>query len=251
MIKCNSCGKDVSEGTKFCPDCGSSIDSSTIGAMPIDNSGKNNTLGIIIGAVVFIIAFAISFNAFSGNKDSNSSSNNGGSIFGEKKEEQKEENKIGTIGKDTINVKSTYSDDDIEIEVSVDDIYTADSVYPKKPYQSFYYYYPSKEDNEYLVAILNVKNLGSEDLDTSRVFSNFLGDNCSLKATFDGKYDYSGFVVGLDKDENGKYDLDSYYYIKPLKTAQIYVIFNIADEVKDKPATINFCVGDKSFKLEK
>lgn len=153
------------------------------------------------------------------------------------------------INKSTKTVTTTYSDEEQKAEISLEKIYVTKKVLPPKPRQSYYHYYEAKEGKRYLVAILNVKNIGSKTINTDYVFTNFLGDNCSLKAIVDGQYEYSGFVVGLDKDSK-KYDLDSYYYLDALEKTQMYLIFDISSEVADKPVKITGCFGDLNLELD-
>ena len=82
------------------------------------------------------------------------------------------------------------------------------------------------------------------------MFTNFLGDHCSLKAVVDGQYEYSGFVVGLEKDNSKKYDLETYYYLDALEKTQIYLVFDISSEVADKPVKITGCFGDLNLELD-
>lgn len=65
----------------------------------------------------------------------------------------------------------------------------------------------------------------------------------------DGKYEYSGFVVGLEKDNKNKYDLQAYYYLEALEKTQIYLIFEISSEVSQKQAKINACFGDTYLEI--
>jgi len=129
-------------------------------------------------------------------------------------------------------------------------MYTTDKVVPPNPTQSYYHYYEAEEGKTYLVVVTNVKNVGSQTINSDYLFTNFLGDYCTPKAVFDGKYEYtSGTVVGLDKDSSGKYDLDSYYYIDALESVKIYTLYEISDEVVDKSAVVNMCFSEVSLDI--
>ena len=153
---------------------------------------------------------------------------------------------------ETKEIKSTYDDEEIEVTIKLDDMYISSVVNPPEPKQSYYTYYPEYDGKTYLVVVLDVKNLGGKKLNTDYVFTNFLGDNCKTTVKADGKYEYtSSTVVGLEKDSNGKFDFDSYYYMEPLEQNKLYVLYQIPTEVKDKPMNVNVCLGDKKVNLVK
>lgn len=211
---------------------------------------------IIIAVICFIIGAArlntktssnISSN-YIDNIDSDDDDDDYEGTFDEKDDEPEVEKII--INSSSKTVTSTYNDEPIEAEISFDEAFITSKVVPPSPTQSYYRYYEAEEGMKYLVVSLNVKNLGADTLNTDYVFSNFLGDYCDLEATLDGKYKYSGFVVGVDKDNSGKYDLDSYYYMKALETSKLYILFKISEEVSDKSASINVCFGDTNLIID-
>lgn len=216
---------------------------------------------IIVAAVLAAALYVINLDSTGTTYDpiTNSNDNGGGTIIDSKDEEdsdyteEEEEEKVETvvISKDkTTTVKTTYSDEEYEAEISLAEMFTTDKVVPPKPQQSYYSYYQAKEGKTYLVVALNVKNVGSKTINSDYLFTNFLGDHCNPKAVFSGKYEYSSStVVGVEKDNKGKYDLDSYYYIDALESVKLYTIYEISDEVSQSPATVNVCFGDVNLNI--
>ena len=201
---------------------------------------------VILSILFFLLSLDNNKNIFNLDRNDNTGFN--------VNELNEEDNIKGKITKTTIdntpkNVSGEYSNEKIEAEISLEKVYVSDKVLPPNPRQSYYRYYDKNDGKKYLVAILNVKNIGSKSLDTDSVFTNFLEDSCKLQAIMDGKYEYSGFVVGLEKDSNNEYDLQSYYMLQALEQTRIYLIFEISSEVSQKPVKINACFGNTYLEI--
>lgn len=206
---------------------------------------------VLIGIVLVLSIIFLLLSLDSNNNINLNKNDNNGYNVNELNEEENTKTKIDKtiIDNTTKKVVGEYGNEKLEAEISLDKVYTTDKVLPPTPKQTYYSYYDKKEGKKYLVAVLNVKNTGSKSLNTDDIFSNFLGDSCQLQAIMDGKYEYSGFVVGLEKDNKNKYDLQAYYYLEALEKTQIYLIFEISSEVSQKQAKINACFGDTYLEI--
>ena len=211
-------------------------------------------IGIVAVLAIVFVLLSIDNKHTSGSSNNGSGYNNGGFNVDEYNEDDDENENINTYDRVTIDsttkkVTGEYSNEEIEAEISLEKVYVSDKVLPPKPRQSYYRYYDKNEGKKYLVAVLNVKNTGSKSLNTDSVFTNFLEDGCTLQAILDGKYEYSGFVVGIEKDSSKKYDLKSYYYLDALEKTQMYLIFEISSEVSNAPVRINACFGGTNLEI--
>lgn len=212
-------------------------------------------IGVVLGLAIVLYLINMSsvdsntsYDPVTGNDNSN------GTIIQNKEEAEIEETdsieKINIYKGKSTYIKTEYSNDEYEAEITVSDMYISNKILPPTPRQSYYSYYEAKEGKTYLALVLEVKNVGSQTINSDYLFTNFLGKHCTSKAIFGDKYEYtSGTVVGLDKDNSGDYDFDRYYYIDALETVKLYVIYEISSEVSDKTATINTCFGDVNLNV--
>ncbi len=158
----------------------------------------------------------------------------------------------------TETISSKYRSEDIEAEITFNDISFVDEIRPPEPQQEFYSYYPAEEGKSYVVVSLKVKNLWSTYFNTNYVINNqlTLADTwkkqlCSPKIIFWWKYEYSTDIVAkIEKDSKWKYSFDDYFSTDPLEINDIIVAFSIPNEVKDKDADLNICFWDKKINLQ-
>ena len=117
--------------------------------------------------------------------------------------------------------------------VSADFIKTA---LPSNTSGYYTYYEPDNEDNVYLALEFKITNYqaNSKDVDT------FI----SAKATFMGKYKYTGFVVSEDDDHQG---LSSYNLIYPLQTAKVIYLIEVPKTVMDKEFSVDVFFGKQIY----
>jgi len=172
----------------------------------------------------------------------------------EKKEKEPEIDTSITISKwTTESVSSTYSSSEVEADITLSEVSFVDEILPPEPIQSFYTYYPAKEGKTYAVAYLKIKNTWTSKFDVSDVIRNsfsYVGE-CSAKAVFWGKYEYTADVIaGLDKNSKWENTYDSYIYIDPLETKDIIVAYSVPNEVKDKDAELNICLWNQKINLD-
>lgn len=180
---------------------------------------------------------------------------NGGSVIDQGSEDSGKGDKGNVVvvlkKGETKTVDSTYSNEAVSVELTLNGVTFESLVEPPTPQQYYYSYYEAAEGKTLVKIDLTVKNVGGTTFDSDRTFENFLGDNCSPEMVFDGKYTYNGLtVVGVDKDSDGEYDLDTYYYVDPLDTANFYLLNEVPSDVKSMPAEINVCLGETTLKLE-
>lgn len=99
----------------------------------------------------------------------------------------------------------------------------AERIDPSNTNGGYSYIEVKNSDNTYMVLEFKITNYQSneKDIDT------FVG----AKATFMGKYKYSGRVVSEDSDQKG---VSSYNDIAPLETARVFVLIEVPKAVMDK-----------------
>lgn len=61
-----------------------------------------------------------------------------------------------------------------------------------------------------------------------------IDDTISVSVLVDGKYQYSGYLVGLSNDQT---DFDTYPEIEPNKSNLIYSLIEVPDNLLDKQIT--------------
>ncbi|CAM4469738.1 bZIP transcription factor [Paenibacillus xylanexedens] len=145
-----------------------------------------------------------------------------------------QEDKVTSINK---NDKATI-DGYAEVSVSSDKI--SKKIEPSTP-GSYYTYYESKEDDStYLAIVLKVKNLN-----TSGTVADELAN---VTFTFDNQYDYPTFSTVEDKGGQD-FTYSNIVSISPLKTATLYYIAEIPNEVaeSDKPLKAVIKAKDNTF----
>lgn len=100
-----------------------------------------------------------------------------------------------------------------------------------------YSYYEAENGKTYLTAKFNVKNLKGTSLD--------IDDIAGVKAIYDGKYKYDGFVC-IETD-NGS-DLDGYGEIEPLDSTYAYYLIEVPAEVENGPVELEvYLLGETYY----
>ena len=131
---------------------------------------------------------------------------------------------------ETVEMKS----EDFQIEFTLTDVVFKDDVYSRSD-NSFARYYCDVEGESYIVAKINVKNVGGETIDYN-IFDDMI-------VTFGDKYSYDMCQLDLESAV-----LSEYWSCQPLKTTEIYWLMSVPDEVKTMGCSISFKVGDVSYK---
>lgn len=128
-----------------------------------------------------------------------------------------------------------------EIEISWDTVDFQQEVYSKSD-NMYASYFPDSENETYIVAKMNIKNLGGDIVNYS-----VLEDNKrDIVVTFDNKYNY--IMQQLDVTSSV---MSKYWKLDPLKSQEVYFVQLIPDEVIDKPYTISFTMDNTKYTYSK
>ena len=206
----------------------------------------------------FTEAFCDFWNIFSDevNNENNGSDNTSNKTIKDKDVENQPvaDSSVTIIKWSTESISSKYNSNDVEAEITLNDVSFIDEIKPPEPTQSYYHYYPEKEGKTYAVISLKLKNIWGSSFDISDVLRNTysFNSNCSAKAVFWWKYSYTADLVAeLEKDNKWGYSYEStLIYIDPLETKDIIVAYSVPKEVKDKDAVLNICLWDKKIDLD-
>lgn len=116
---------------------------------------------------------------------------------------------------------------DKDIEILIEKGYTTKQLDAPKKGDYFSYYYKVEDNNStYAILELNITNKMSNNLR--------IDDTISVSVLVDGKYQYSGYLVGLSNDQT---DFDTYPEIEPNKSNLIYSLIEVPDNLLDKQIT--------------
>ena len=142
--------------------------------------------------------------------------------------------------------------------ISIGDILTKDNSYemnfkkkdfvtelkpPKiRDWSIYNYYKPKDNDNLYINTIIDIKNLETSEIDAKDLIQ-------SIKAIYDKKYEYEGFVA-MELADGSDFE-ESSYKIKPLQTRKIHILVEVPKVAKsdDKPVDLTFDILDKTYIL--
>lgn len=130
----------------------------------------------------------------------------------------------------TINLNETLTTQDWEITLIGTEF--SQDVIPPTP-ATFYSHYQVKDTtNTYLVVKLDMKNISTISLHAD--------DNISLKAIYDGKYEYTGFSTLLAQD-NSDFDYTNITSIAPLTKRTLYYLIEMPKDIS---------VDDKDIEIQ-
>lgn len=116
---------------------------------------------------------------------------------------------------------------DKDIEILIEKGYTTKQLDAPKKGDYFSHYYKVEDNNStYAILELNITNKMSNNLR--------IDDTISVSVLVDGKYQYSGYLVGLSNDQT---DFDTYPEIEPNKSNLIYSLIEVPDNLLDKQIT--------------
>lgn len=116
---------------------------------------------------------------------------------------------------------------DKDIEISIEKGYTTKQLDAPKKGDYFSHYYKVEDNNStYAILELNITNKMSNNLR--------MDDTISVSVLVDGKYQYSGYLVGLSNDQT---NFDTYPEIEPNKSNLIYSLIEVPDNLLDKQIT--------------
>lgn len=184
---------------------------------------------IVESIVIVVLLLFISMLLSTNNKNKNSSETtittnsktSDGSITTSKNNEQPKNDTV------KLNLNETVTKDN-KYELTVLGINFAKTILPPNT-NSFYTYYEAKTDgHQYLEVKYNYKNLGE---------SNVRADNiASMTIKYDNKYEYTGFCVIEDTDNDFTYA--NITNVAPLTTGKLHYLFDIPDEVANGEGSI-------------
>ncbi|MBO5047539.1 MAG: hypothetical protein J6D19_03910 [Clostridia bacterium] len=102
------------------------------------------------------------------------------------------------------------------IEMSINKVSTAQELKPSDT-SGAYSYYPDEENETYFFLTGNIKNIGTDSYSVEEM---------NVQFTFDGKYNYQGFIAADDGGHNFYGDR-----VKPFGTVKYYMYASIPDEL--------------------
>lgn len=203
---------------------------------------KHLFIGIVMSAIVLYGCGSAATNTVTDNTTSTTNTvadnttntvadnSGGGNAVSDSKPEEEEKQAIKINKGETV----TMVDGSYEIEYTLKDVVFEKEVHSKSDNQ-FAQYFPDIDDESYIVAKLEIKNVGGDS-----VGYNFFDD---IQVTFDNKYNYHMQQLDLESSV-----MSQYWSCQPLKTVEVYWVQTVPDEVKDKGVNITFTVGDTSYK---
>lgn len=135
----------------------------------------------------------------------------------------------------TLTVGQTVEKEDFATMVFNGIAYT-DDLLPSNTSGSYRHYQVDSASNTYLVVKYDITNLQSsaKDADT------FVG----IKATYQGKYTYTGFVVVEEEDGAG---FSGYEDIAPLTTRHFYYLIEVPKTVTENETELTFFFGGQEY----
>lgn len=129
---------------------------------------------------------------------------------------------------------------DKDIEISIEKGYTTKQLDAPKKGDYFSCYYKVEDNNStYAILELNITNKMSNNLR--------IDDTISVSVLVDGKYQYSGYLVGLSNDQT---DFDTYPEIEPNKSNLIYSLIEVPDNLLDKQITFKLNAFRKPYYID-
>lgn len=137
-----------------------------------------------------------------------------------------------------LKIGDTISDDTIEL--TVENVYFADSLYPPKA-GGYYHYFEADSGKVYLIVKVTATNRKGNDMK----YDSIAGVSC----IYQEKYNYSSFCV---LEEDGGEDLNSYpgqYSIAPLDQGTCYYLMEVPEVVQEGPVTITIYAAGQYYNL--
>ena len=116
-----------------------------------------------------------------------------------------------------------------------------DKVLPQDTSSAYRYYEVDDESNTYLVVSFDITNYMADDVDCDKIVG--------VRALFDDKYNYTGFVVVEEEDKRG---FSQYDEISPLTTRRLYCLIEVPDIITDTELSlsISFDKGEYVYTVQ-
>lgn len=145
-----------------------------------------------------------------------------------------------TLGKEVADIQKIKAGEELKAEdfASVKYIGTeyTDDLLPPNMGNFYTHYQVDNQDNTYLVVKFDITNKGSNTRDVDQ----FAG----IKAIYEEKYTYTGFVVKEKSDGTG---FDNYASLDPLETGHIYFLIEVPKSVTKKTAAVQIFFDGKEY----
>lgn len=186
-------------------------------------------LGLVIYTVLVVFISITAYKGYLGNKINNafkdvfnSSFNDSGDnkILNNESEKNNVENQIITTKQ--MNIDETITTQDWEITLKGTEF--SQDVTPPAPAMFYSHYQVKDTTNTYLVVKLDMKNISALSLTAD--------DNISLKAIYNGKYEYKGFSTLLSQD-NSNFDYTNITSIAPLTNRTLYYLVEMPKNITE------------------
>jgi len=148
--------------------------------------------------------------------------------------------------KETINLKQTITSD--KWEVTLNEVeYLSEVRTPVERQLTIYsmmdttHYKVSDENSIFLVCKFDIKNIATTSLTAK--------DSIEAKAFYDGKYEYTGFMVTLNSSKDA---FESYESVSPLTSAIGYYIIEMPKNITEdgKSMAVQLTIGDKIYEYK-
>ena len=135
--------------------------------------------------------------------------------------------------------KGQVLSDDQTIELTLEDVFTTDALYPPKA-EGYYRYFTADTDQVYLVMQCRIKNLRGNGVD----YDELAGVSC----VYDGKYRYSSITVFQEDDGANLSSYASSNQLKPLESNTVYYLMEIPKEAENGPLTIKLYLSGTDYR---
>ena len=145
---------------------------------------------------------------------------------------------------------ANYNNKEIKANINLNNVFYTTQLTPPSPTQRFYSSYKAESGKVYEVVELTIKNTGTDFLGESALTGGYSSRSCTPTFVFDGGYKYTGVTAkAISQDNEGNYDLDSFYGLDPLEENRLYLFTSVPDEVKDLGINVSLCFGNTQLKL--
>lgn len=201
--------------------------------MSENKDNKNKIIGIgavIIIFLILVIVYLLKNPRNEVNTTGDSKNNNSGITIGEQSNKKdisinNSNNNHNEIVKLNVNETATKEN---KYELTVLSSNFGKTILPPNT-SGYYSYYEAKTDgHQYLEIKYNYKNLGQSNVTAD--------DVVSMTIKYDEKYDYTGFCIIEDEDNDFTYaNITS---IAPLTTGKLHYLFDVPDEVANSSGSI-------------
>jgi len=215
----------------------------------MESAGVKLTWGLLVYSIILCVITINLDRAYLGwklEKSVNNAFSEMGKIFSgdnDAPKKQPKKRKFFTPKPKIISISDVLSkDNSYEINFKKSDFISSLKPPKIREWSIYNYYKPKDNDNLYADIVVDIKNLEGNEIDVSDLLS-------SIKAVYDKKYEYEGFVV-MELADGSDFE-ESSYKIKPLQTRKIHILVEVPKIAKsdDKPVDLSFDIADQTYIL--